>query len=54
MRLYLTRGEDIVDEIAQEQVGERLGGGADPQGDSGADVLQAESAHKPPETQQAV
>ena len=47
-------GKDIIDEIAQEQVGERLGRGADPQGDIGADVLQAESAHEPPEPQQAV
>ena len=47
-------GKDIIDEIAQEQVGERLGCGADPQGNIGTDVLQAESAHEPPETQQAV
>ncbi len=52
--VVLAGGKDIIDEIAQEQVGERLGRGADPQGDIGTDVLQAESAHEPPETQQAV
>ena len=47
-------GKNIIDEIAQEQVGKRFGRGTDPQCDIGADVLQAESAHEPPETQQAV
>jgi hypothetical protein len=52
--VVLAGSKDIIDEIAQEQVGKRLGCGADPQGYICADVLQAESAHEPPETQQAV